>query len=31
MNRSFSELCEVEDCVFLRRIQEAREDADDEL
>jgi hypothetical protein len=31
MNRSSSELCEVEDCVFLRRIQEAREDADDEL
>jgi hypothetical protein len=31
MNRSSSEPCEVEDCVFLRRIQEAREDADDEL
>jgi hypothetical protein len=29
MSRASSEPCKVEDCVFLRRIHEAREDADD--
>jgi hypothetical protein len=29
MSRASSEPCKVEDCVFLRRIHEAREDAED--